>query len=76
MIDVSTSPGRPAMSIKYYAHFVLHGPSPTSVNEYLGVIEVNLALSCGDTKGAAALLARNLECESKDIQVLLWSRVH
>jgi hypothetical protein len=45
------------------------------VNEYLGVIEVNRALSRGDTE-AVALLARNLECESKDIQILLWSRVH
>ena len=64
------------MSIKYYAHFVLHGRSSRSVNEYLGVIEVNCALSRGDTNEAAALLARNLECESKDIQILLWSRVH
>jgi hypothetical protein len=63
-------------SIKYYTHFVLHCRSSCSANEYLGVIEVNYALSRGDMQEAAALLARNLECESKDIQILLWSRVH
>jgi len=60
------------MSVKYYAHFVLR--SPRSANEYLGVIEVSCALSRGDE--AVALLARNLECESEDIQILQWSRVH
>jgi hypothetical protein len=46
------------------------------VNEYLGVIEVNCEMSRGDTNEAAALLAMNLECESQDVQILVWSRVH
>jgi hypothetical protein len=33
-------------------------------------------LSRGDMKEAASVLAKNFECESKDIKVLQWSRLH
>jgi hypothetical protein len=40
------------------------------------VVEVNRVLSRGDMKEAASVLAKNFECESKDIKVLQWSRLH
>jgi hypothetical protein len=64
------------MSVKYYTHFVLHEPMPTCMSEFRGVIELSNALSRGDSKQAAAVLAKTLECESKDITILQWSRLH
>jgi hypothetical protein len=64
------------MSIKYYTHFVLRERMPTDVTEFRGVIELDRAVSRGDRKQAAAVLARTLECESKDITLLQWSRLH
>ena len=60
------------MSIKYYAHFVLRERMPLS--EYRGVIEVNRVRD--DMQDAASILAKNFECDSKDIKVLHWSRLH
>ena len=61
------------MSIKYYAHFILRERMPRSMNEYRGVIEVNGAR---DMREAASMLAKNYKCDSKDITVLHWSRLH
>jgi hypothetical protein len=63
------------MSIKYYAHFLRKEPPPMPLSEFRGVIELNTALSRGDKKSAASVLARNFECESNDIRVLEWSRL-
>jgi hypothetical protein len=62
------------MSIKYYAHFILRERMPLS--EYRGVIEVNRASPYADMRAAASILAKNFECDSKDITVLHWSRLH
>lgn len=62
------------MTIKYYTHFVLRERTPMS--EFRGVIEVNRAVSRGDPKQAAAVLAKHLECESNNITILQWSRLH
>ena len=64
------------MSTKYYAHFLLSERTSSPMNEYRGVIEVSHALPHGDLRRAASMLARSLECESKDIKVLHWSRLH
>jgi hypothetical protein len=64
-----------AMSIKYYTHFRLKESEPGALSEYRGVVELSQALSRSDTKAAAAILARNLECESGDVSVLQWSRL-
>lgn len=64
------------MSIKYYTHFLLAERSPKGMSEFRGVVEVNRVLSRGDMKEAASVLAKNFECESKDIKVLQWSRLH
>ena len=64
------------MSIKYYTHFLVQEPTPKGMSEFRGVVEVNRVLSRGDMKEAASVLAKNFECESKDIKVLQWSRLH
>jgi hypothetical protein len=64
------------MSIKYYTHFLLQERAPKGLSEFRGVVEVNRVLARGDMKEAASVLAKNFECESKDIKVLQWSRLH
>ena len=64
------------MTIKYYTHVLLQERSPKGMSEFRGVVEVNRVLSRGDMKEAASVLAKNFECESKDIKVLQWSRLH
>ena len=64
------------MSIKYYTHFLVQERTPKGMSEFRGVVEVNRVLSRGDLKEAATVLAKNFECESKDIKVLQWSRLH
>jgi len=63
------------MSIKYYAHFLLNERTRRSMSEYRGVVEVNCTPPCGDLRDAASVLAKNFECDSKDIKVLGWSRL-
>jgi hypothetical protein len=64
------------MSIKYYTHFLLQERSPKGMSEFRGVVEVSRVMGRGDVKEAASVLAKNFECESKDIKVLQWSRLH
>ena len=64
------------MSIKYYAHFVLRERVPQSMNEYRGVIEVDRARHYDNLREVAPILAKSLQCDSKDIKVLQWSRLH
>ena len=64
------------MSIKYYAHFILRERMPRAMSEYRGVIEVNRARPHDDMREAASMLAKNFECDSKDIKVLHRSRLH
>jgi hypothetical protein len=64
------------MSVKYYTHFLLDETTPRGMSEFRGVVEVNKVMKRGDLKEAAAVLAKNFECESRDIKVLQWSRLH
>jgi hypothetical protein len=64
------------MSIKYYTHFLLQERTPSGMSEFRGVVEVSRVLARHDLKEAATVLAKNFECESKDIKVLQWSRLH
>ncbi|HLS79912.1 MAG TPA: hypothetical protein VK025_00720 [Steroidobacter sp.] len=64
------------MSIKYYTHFLMQERAPRGLSEFRGVVEVNRVLPRGDLKEAASVLAKNFECETKDIKVLQWSRLH
>ncbi len=64
------------MSIKYYTHFLLQERAPKGMSEFRGVVEVNRTLLRGDLREAASVLAKNFECDTKDIKVLQWSRLH
>ena len=64
------------MSTKYYTHFLYEEPAPKGLSEFRGVVEVNKVLKRGDFREAAAVLARNFACDTKDIKVLQWSRLH
>jgi hypothetical protein len=64
------------MNIKYYTHFLLREQTPRGMSEFRGVVEVSRVLARNDMKEAATVLAKNFECESKDIKVLQWSRLH
>ncbi len=66
----------PMTTIKYYTHFLLQERLAQGLNEFRGVVEVNRMLPRGDMREAAAVLARNFECDSRDIKVLQWSRLH
>jgi hypothetical protein len=63
------------MSIKYYTHFRLKERAPGVLTEYRGVVELSRALLRSDSNAAAGVLARNFECESRDVSVLQWSRL-
>ena len=64
------------MSVKYYTHFLLDERHAPGLNEFRGVIEVTRKMPKGDIREAAVVLARNFECDSRDIKVLQWSRLH
>jgi hypothetical protein len=49
------------MSVKYYTHFLLQESKPKGMSEFRGVVEVSRVMRRGDTKEAAAVLARNYE---------------
>jgi hypothetical protein len=63
------------VSIKYYTHFLLTAALSSGLSEFRGVVEVSRTCSRGDLKEARSMLAKSLECESKDIKVLRWSRL-
>jgi hypothetical protein len=63
------------MSIKYYTHFTLKQSEPGVLSEYRGVVELSRALARSDAKAAAAVVARNFECESSEVSILHWSRL-
>ena len=64
------------MSVKYYTHFLMQESLPQGLSEFRGVVEVNRVMPRTDTREAAMVLARNFECDKRDIKVLQWSRLH
>ena len=68
------------MSIKYYTHFLMQERQAEAIaqglSEFRGVVEVNRGMRRGDFKEAAKVLARNFECDVRDIKILQWSRLH
>ncbi len=80
------------MSVKYYTHFLMQDrkagalasdlaqeipqDQTEGLSEFRGVVEVNRKLRRGDFREAAGVLARNFECDVRDIRILQWSRVH
>jgi len=68
------------MSVKYYTHFLMQEHKAEAIaqglSEFRGVVEVNRRMRRGDFKEAATVLARNFECDVRDIKILQWSRLH
>ncbi len=64
------------MSVKYYTHFLLEQRSPEGPSEFRGVVEVNGVLPRSDFALVASILASNFECDTQDIRVLQWARLH
>jgi hypothetical protein len=65
------------MSVKYYTHFLMQEKQlQQGLSEFRGVVEVNRVMPRGDVREAAMVLARNFECDTRDIKVLQWSRLH
>ena len=64
------------MGVKYYTHFVMND-QPERMNEFTGVVELNRTpRAAHDFKDIAAILARSLDLETDDIQILDWARLH
>ena len=65
------------MGTKYYTRFLLQAVDKTEVDEYSGVVEVQVAdQSVLDPKEIEALLANSFDLESDQIQLLNWSPLH
>ena len=65
------------MSAKYYTHFIAQSEGAIEYNEYRGVVELldRSAKVQGDRE-IARMLARSLDLEETDIQVLQWDYLH
>jgi hypothetical protein len=64
------------MGVKYYTHFVMN-EQPERMNEFTGVVELNRTpRAAHDLKDIAAILARSLDLDTDDIQILHWARLH
>jgi hypothetical protein len=67
----------PAMSIKYYAHFLVDEPDPRGMQEYRGVVELDGLPRIGrEFKEAVRIIARNFGRPAQDVKVLQWARLH
>jgi hypothetical protein len=68
------------MSVKYYTHFLMQEVKAQEIakglSEFRGVVEINRDMRRGDFREAASVLARNFECDVRDIKILQWSRLH
>ncbi len=64
------------MGVKYYTHFLMN-ERPESTNEFTGVVELNRTpRAAHDLQDIAAILARSLDLDTDDIQILHWARLH
>jgi hypothetical protein len=65
------------MSTPYYASFFVHDPREEAVTQYCGVIELaRPARNQPGPRDLAVLLARNLDVDCDDVEVLQWVPVH
>ncbi len=65
------------MSSQYYASFVIHDDRMEAATEYSGIIE--LQQDSGNSIGGrelATMLARNLDVDPSDVELLQWGVVH
>ncbi len=65
------------MAARYYTRFLLGSGEPGYTDEYSGVVEVSHGIEqVLEPAEIEAMLARNFHCESDEVRVLNWSRVH
>ena len=65
------------MGTKYYTRFLLQTVDAEEVDEYSGVVELQVAeQSVLDTKEIEALLANSFDLDSDQVQLLNWSPLH
>ncbi|TDJ45639.1 MAG: hypothetical protein E2O50_01140 [Gammaproteobacteria bacterium] len=65
------------MGTKYYTRFLLQAVDQTEVDEYSGVVEVQVTdKAVLDAKEIEALLANSFDLDSDQVQLLNWSPLH
>ena len=65
------------MSSQYYASFVIHDDRLEAATEYSGIIELQQEPRCSiGGRELASMLARNLDVDVADVEVLQWGLVH
>jgi hypothetical protein len=65
------------MSSQYYASFVIHDDRTEAATEYSGIIELQERPRCSiGGRELATMLARNLDVDVSDVEVLQWGVVH
>jgi hypothetical protein len=65
------------MSKPYYASFFVHDAHQEAVTQYCGVIEMRRRNNKEiGPRELAVLLAKNLDVETDDVEVLQWGPVH
>jgi len=66
-----------AVSIKFYAHFIVEQPQQQGLEEFRGVVELDSQPR--PNKGmneATRIIARNFGRAQQDVKVLQWARLH
>jgi hypothetical protein len=65
------------MGTKYYTRFLLQAVDETEVDEYSGVVELQVGnQSVLDPKEIEALLASSFDLDTEQVQLLNWSPLH
>jgi len=65
------------MGTKYYTRFLLQAVDESEVDEYSGVVELQVGdQSVLEPKEIEALLATSFDLESEQVQLLNWSPLH
>jgi hypothetical protein len=65
------------MHAKYYTRFLLRSREAGYTDEYTGVVELSQpADSVLDPEEIETILAKNFNIETKEVELLNWSRVH
>jgi hypothetical protein len=65
------------MGTKYYTRFLLQAVDESEVDEYSGVVELQVPnKSVLEAKEIEALLASSFDLESEQVQLLNWSPLH
>ena len=65
------------MSSQYYASFVIRDDRTEAATEYAGIIELEETPRCPiGGQELATMVARNLDVDVADVEVLQWGVVH